>query len=41
MAEMTLSGEENVGTGTQLFRQWVCQSKLLSRQKLGYFSTLD
>jgi len=24
MAEMTLSGEEGVGTGAQLLHQWVC-----------------
>jgi len=38
---MALSGEERVGTGAQLPPNKCVEKALLSRQTLGYFSTLD
>jgi len=38
---MTLAGEEGVGTGRQLLPNVHDKEALISRQTLGYFSTLD
>jgi len=41
VAEIYLSVEEGVGTGEQLPPMKECYKKLISRQNLGIFSTLD
>jgi len=40
VGEMVLAAKESVGTGEQLLNN-ACKKALISRQTLGYFSTLD